>query len=88
MQLRLGPAAAFAVQSCQQRGVVSYVEPDKWRDLIKDLVSGATAGTEWCGRGHEVWMPHSLLAVPAQRPLRGSAPSATLEVHVRQPIDG
>ena len=32
-------------------------------------------------------MPHSLLAVPAQRPLRGP-PSATLEVQVRQPIDG
>ena len=36
----------------------------------------------------QVWMPHSVFALPAHRPLRGSAPSATLEVQVRQPIDG
>ena len=35
-----------------------------------------------------MWMPHSVFAVPAQRPLRGSAPSATRAVQVRQPIDG
>lgn len=36
----------------------------------------------------QLWIPHSVLAVPAQRPLRGSPPSATLTVQVRQPIDG
>jgi hypothetical protein len=36
---------------------------------------------------HE-WIPHSVLPVPAQRPLRGSSPGATREVHGQQPIDG
>ena len=35
-----------------------------------------------------VWMPHSVLLVPAQRPLRGSSPGATRRVHGAQPIDG
>ena len=32
--------------------------------------------------------PHSFLAVPRQRPARGSSPSCTGWVHVAQPIDG
>jgi hypothetical protein len=32
--------------------------------------------------------PHSVLPVPAQRPLRGSEPDSTRLVQVRQPIDG
>ena len=34
------------------------------------------------------WMPHSVLPVPSQRPLRGSAPGSTRAVQVEQPIDG
>ena len=32
--------------------------------------------------------PHSILPVPAHRPLRGSAPGSGLAVHGAQPIDG
>ena len=32
------------------------------------------------GLGHQ-WIPHSVLVVPAQRPLRGSSPGATRRVH-------
>ena len=38
-------------------------------------------------RGHR-WMPHSVLLVPAQRPLRGSSPGATRRVQGAQPIEG
>ena len=34
------------------------------------------------------WIPHSVLLVPAQRPLRGSSPGATRRVQGQQPIDG
>ena len=34
------------------------------------------------------WIPHSLLPVPDQRPLRGSAPGSTRSVQVAQPMDG
>ena len=34
------------------------------------------------------WSPHSFLSLPAQRPERGSSPSATGRVHGQQPIDG
>jgi hypothetical protein len=34
------------------------------------------------------WMPHSVLPVPAHRPLRASAPASTRAVQVAQPIDG
>ena len=34
------------------------------------------------------WIPHSVLPVPAQRPLRGSSPGATRRVHGQQPIEG
>ena len=40
------------------------------------------------GGGVQTWMPHSVLPVPAHRPLRGSAPASTRSVQVRQPIDG
>ena len=36
----------------------------------------------------QVWIPHSVLPVPAQRPLRASAPASTRAVQVAQPIDG
>ena len=36
----------------------------------------------------QTWMPHSVLPVPAHRPLRGSEPGSTRRVQVRQPIDG
>ena len=36
----------------------------------------------------QAWMPHSVLPVPAHRPLRGSAPGSTRIVQVAQPIDG
>lgn len=39
-------------------------------------------------RSHDACSPHSTLAVPCQRPLRGSAPSTGLAVHGAQPIDG
>lgn len=39
-------------------------------------------------RCHDACSPHSVLAVPAQRPLRESAPAAGLAVHGAQPIDG
>jgi len=32
--------------------------------------------------------PHSVFPVPAQRPLRGSAPGAICRVQVAQPMDG
>ena len=35
-----------------------------------------------------VWSPHSVLVDPAQRPARGSSPSATGRVQGWQPIDG
>ncbi len=38
-------------------------------------------------RGHRC-RPHSVLSVPAQRPLRASSPSRTGCVHGQQPIDG
>ena len=37
---------------------------------------------------HEACSPHSVFDVPAQRPLRGSAPAIGLAVHGAQPIDG
>ena len=37
---------------------------------------------------HEACNPHSVLASPCQRPLRGSVPSTGLAVHGAQPIDG
>jgi ribosomal-protein-alanine N-acetyltransferase len=36
----------------------------------------------------QTWSPHSVLAEPDQRPLRGSWPGATRCVHGAQPIDG
>ena len=35
----------------------------------------------------QVWMPHSVLLLPAQRPARGSSPGATGRVHGAQPIE-
>src|SRR5699024_11461929 len=35
-----------------------------------------------------VWRPHSVLFVPAQRPARGSSPSATGRVQGWHPIEG
>jgi hypothetical protein len=35
-----------------------------------------------------VWMPHSVLSQPAQRPERGSSPGFTLCVQGAQPIEG
>jgi hypothetical protein len=46
---------------------------------------GAAGGNR---NGHEACNPHSVLDWPAQRPLRGSVPSAGLAVHGAQPIDG
>ena len=37
---------------------------------------------------HEACSPHSVFDNPAQRPLRGSAPSTGLDVHGAHPIDG
>ena len=37
---------------------------------------------------HEACNPHSVFELPAQRPLRGSAPSAGRDVHGAHPIDG
>jgi hypothetical protein len=51
-------------------------------DAGVELVGGGGAQ-----RGHQ-WIPHSVLAVPAQRPLRGSSPGATRRVQGAQPIDG
>ena len=39
-------------------------------------------------RVHEACKPHSVFDWPAQRPLRGSAPSTGFAVHGAQPIDG
>ena len=38
--------------------------------------------------GHDACNPHSVFDSPCQRPLRGSAPSATFAVQGAQPIDG
>lgn len=40
------------------------------------------------GGGAHRWMPHSVLANPAQRPERGSCPGATRAVQGSQPIEG
>ena len=37
---------------------------------------------------HDACKPHSVFDSPAQRPLRGSAPSTGFAVHGAQPIDG
>ena len=37
---------------------------------------------------HDACKPHSVFERPAQRPLRGSAPSTGFAVHGAQPIDG
>ena len=62
------------------------------RDGYKDLLRGGTGGSPPPGgqQGPPVyaWMPHSVLPVPAHRPLRGSAPGSTRSVQVAQPIDG
>ncbi len=49
--------------------------------LLSSLLMGASGVTA-------VWMPHSVLSQPFQRPERGSSPGATLLVHGEQPIDG
>ena len=35
-----------------------------------------------------VWMPHSVLSQPRQRPARGSSPGFTMLVQGAQPIEG
>jgi len=46
-------------------------------------------GSSACGRvGIGVWMPHSTLSHPRQRPERGSSPGITLLVQGEQPMDG
>ena len=35
-----------------------------------------------------MWMPHSSLSEPVQRPARSSSPTTTARVHGMQPIDG
>jgi hypothetical protein len=40
------------------------------------------------GDSGQRWMPHSVLPVPAQRPLRGCSPGSTRLVQGEQPIDG
>jgi len=47
-------------------------------------------GTHRSQASHDAqpWIPHSVLPVPSQRPLRGSAPGSTRAVQVEQPIDG
>ncbi len=37
---------------------------------------------------HFVWIPHSILSAPVQRPARSSSPTTTGRVHGMQPIDG
>src|SRR6266581_2356383 len=49
---------------------------------------GGSGGAAPPGQHRQAWMPHSVLPVPAQRPLRGSAPGSTRSVQVAQPIDG
>ena len=47
---------------------------------------GAAVGGQY--QGHDACNPHSVFDRPAQRPLRGSAPSTGFAVHGAQPIDG
>ena len=64
--------AAMAIGSLRT-GASDSVVPDGW----------------WLGSvGGHWWMPHSVFWDPAQRPLRGSSPSATRWVHGQQPIEG
>lgn len=49
---------------------------------------GASDGRRREVECHEACNPHSVLALPAQRPLRGSAPGAGLTVHGAHPMDG
>ncbi len=71
-----GPVGPFPANRLQQGGIVRDVVADQRRHLVADVVCG------------QVCRPHSVLPVPAQRPLRGSAPGATRMVQVAQPIDG
>ncbi len=75
VQFRKNPARAVLSDRGQQGLVGRDVVPGQGRRLVDDLVG-------------QVWMPHSVLAEPAQRPLRGSAPASTRAVQVWQPIDG
>ena len=75
MQLGQDPARAVLLDRGQQRLIGRDIVAGQRRRLIGDLVG-------------QVWMPHSVLALPAQRPLRGSAPASTRAVQVWQPIDG
>ena len=59
---------------------------------LADTAGGARVAAAVCdgdqgGRAHE-WIPHSVLPLPAHRPLRGSSPGATLRVQGQHPIDG
>ena len=53
-----------------------------WIDVVVEV--------EWVDARDLVhaWIPHSVFAVPAQRPLRGSSPGATRRVHGQHPMDG
>ena len=80
------PGVAASVGECHQsrsshQSGLPFVE-----GVVHDVVVDSVWESEGCA-AHE-WIPHSVLLVPAQRPLRGSSPGATRRVHGQQPIDG
>ncbi len=93
MQATDGPGGALPRHGLQQGPIAGDIVTGQRRYLVEDLVSGLPGGgyhllLPRVSEAGQVWMPHSVLAVPAQRPLRGSAPASTRTVQVRQPTEG
>ena len=81
-QARLaGPGTHDRQQVSNRGGRARVLAPVRSRHEWRREIHRCLAGCHAC-------RPHSVLPVPAHRPLRGSAPGATADVHVRQPIDG
>ena len=57
-------------------------------ELAEDVGPARGRDRSFRGGGAHVWIPHSVLESPAQRPDRGSSPGATRRVHGSHPIDG
>ena len=80
VERRTQPARAFGDRMRRRRG-------PRVRAAVcrQDECRAGLGGSE---PSHEACSPHSVFDKPAQRPLRGSAPSTGLAVHGAHPIDG